>query len=90
MSSSNTIAYISIGFYSVSVIVLVATMTKLIRSGEHKECKKIILFFILSNIGAIIATSTNIALYNYISPRNTSNSIVWVLVVVNSIGYIMF
>ena len=86
MLSSEEVAGISIGLYSVMILVMVVTIMKLIRSGEYRECKRIIFFFIISNTGAIIATSTNIVLYK----KETSANHFTLLVVVNSFGYLAF
>ena len=45
--------------FTVLILIEVGTLIKLIKEGEHKECIKILVLYIISNAAMIVCTGLN-------------------------------
>ena len=64
MSLEEWVTGFTYALFSVLILIEVGTLIKLLREGEHKECIKIMVLYIISNAAMIVCTRLNIKLTN--------------------------
>ena len=59
MSLEEWVTGFTYALFSVLILIEVGTLVKLTKEGEHKQCIKIIVLYIISNVAMIVCTLLN-------------------------------